>query len=342
MDQRQELPSIQRFPFDLQFGLQRVGKREIHWVPFFTAMPRPVASEVAETSGAAARVSTAAAAREWRRRPDTARRAANQARSIETSKSSPSSASSARASRNTGSQASRCHGVSGRNARSPVSGTGTRRRRWWVQNPGSPIAAGEQRGGAGRREDLSSALHCAFLIECWCDEPLVQVERMAGGVEDGTAVDDAERTAHAEAQPLEYGGKVPGIDRLAVDRGLRAYRLRARLGEERPGARASTQTPDSQRGTPRMPVKAACGDNTVYRGAEERMTTQTKRAPFFLVWSANGCDTRCRFADAISGSRAANKDESWPGVLRVSDDMYRECWRSRDQTLSSISRSTFF
>ena len=72
-----------------------------------------------------------------------------------------------------------------------------------------------------------------------------------------------------------------------------------------------------------MPVKAACGDNTVYRGAEERMTTQTKRAPFFLVWSANGCDTRCRFADAISGSRAANKDESWSR------------WRGRDITSPS-------
>jgi hypothetical protein len=42
---------------------------------FFTAMPRPAASEVAETSGAAARISTAAAAREVRRRPATAARA---------------------------------------------------------------------------------------------------------------------------------------------------------------------------------------------------------------------------------------------------------------------------
>jgi len=35
---------------------------------FFTATPSPVASEVAETSGAAARMSTAAGAHEWRRR----------------------------------------------------------------------------------------------------------------------------------------------------------------------------------------------------------------------------------------------------------------------------------
>ena len=48
-----------------------------------------------------------------------------------------------------------------------------------------PDRGSEQRGGAGRREDLSGALHCAFLIEVWCGEPLVQVERMAGGVEDG-------------------------------------------------------------------------------------------------------------------------------------------------------------
>ena len=45
---------------------------------------------------------------------------------------------------------------------------------------------------------------------------------MAGGGEDGAAVDDAERAVHAQAQPFEHGGEVPGVDRLAVDRGLAA------------------------------------------------------------------------------------------------------------------------
>ena len=45
---------------------------------------------------------------------------------------------------------------------------------------------------------------------------------MAGGGEDGAAVDDAERAVHAQAKPFEHGGEVPGIDRLAVDRGLAA------------------------------------------------------------------------------------------------------------------------
>ena len=45
---------------------------------------------------------------------------------------------------------------------------------------------------------------------------------MAGGGEDGAAVDDAERAVHTEAKPFEHGGEVPGIDRQAVDRGLGA------------------------------------------------------------------------------------------------------------------------
>ena len=87
---------------------------------------------------------------------------------------------------------------------------------------------GEQRGGAGRGgggEHLFGALHRALLVEIRCHQPLVQVERVAGGGEDGAAVDDAERAVHAEAKPLEHGGKVPGIDRLSVDRGLAAHRL---------------------------------------------------------------------------------------------------------------------
>ena len=46
---------------------------------------------------------------------------------------------------------------------------------------------------------------------------------MAGGGEDGAAVDDAERAVHAQAKPFEHGGEVPGIDHLAVDRGLAAH-----------------------------------------------------------------------------------------------------------------------
>ena len=87
---------------------------------------------------------------------------------------------------------------------------------------------GEQRGGAGRcggREDLFGALHRAFLVEIRCHQPLVQVERVAGGGEDGAAVDDAERAVHAQATPFEHGGEVPGIDHKAVDRGLAADRV---------------------------------------------------------------------------------------------------------------------
>ena len=44
---------------------------------------------------------------------------------------------------------------------------------------------------------------------------------------------DAQRVIHAQAQPFEDGGEVPGIDFLAVDRGLAAHRLEAGAVEER-------------------------------------------------------------------------------------------------------------
>ena len=78
---------------------------------------------------------------------------------------------------------------------------------------------------AAAREDLSRPLDRALLVEIRCHQPLVQVERVAGGGEDGAAVDDAERAVHAQAKPLEHGGEVPGIDRLSVDRGLAADRV---------------------------------------------------------------------------------------------------------------------
>ena len=75
---------------------------------------------------------------------------------------------------------------------------------------------------AAAAEDLFGALHVALLVEIRCHQPLVQVERVAGGGEDGAAVDDAERAVHAQAKTFEHGGEVPGIDHKAVDRGLAA------------------------------------------------------------------------------------------------------------------------
>ena len=100
---------------------------------FLTATPRPAASEVAEISGAAASTSTAAAACELRRRPATADRAANQARSRSISSCRPSAASVASARRNAGSQADNSNDVSARSAAAPVSGTGSRSSLWRVQ-----------------------------------------------------------------------------------------------------------------------------------------------------------------------------------------------------------------
>ena len=231
-------------------------KSSSNWVAFLTAMPRPAASEVAETSGVAARMSTAAAARECRRRPATARRAASQARSIATSRSSPSSASSSQRAqerrhpgvalpRRVGAQravAGQRHRraqqalASPRTAPGPRGSAGGRRHRRGRRHrccpsPPSQACSPVAAASSGVAPDAAAARTCSARCTSpsWsksgASQPLVQVERVAGGGEDGAAVDDAERAVHAEAQPLEHGGEVPGIDRLSVDRGLAAHGL---------------------------------------------------------------------------------------------------------------------
>ena len=82
---------------------------------------------------------------------------------------------------------------------------------------------GARRGGAG--EVALGHLHFALLVEVRRRDPLVQAERGAGRREDGAAIDDAQRVIHAQSQPLQHGGEVPGIDAVTVDRGLAPYRL---------------------------------------------------------------------------------------------------------------------
>ncbi len=81
-----------------------------------TAMPRSAASQMAESSGAAARSSTAAAACEVRRRPARVLRAANQAHSKADRRSSASAAWPASTCRNAGTWAVASQRVSARSA----------------------------------------------------------------------------------------------------------------------------------------------------------------------------------------------------------------------------------
>ena len=122
-------PVIPAPPSDAQRWRCRRRKRQSSCVAFFfTAMPRP-------------------AAREWRRRPATAR----QVRSMATKRSRPSAASSASAIRNAGIHVSRCHGVWGRSGRSPASGTGARSRRCFIHNRTRAARIGAQAPPLGRR-----------------------------------------------------------------------------------------------------------------------------------------------------------------------------------------------
>ncbi len=93
-------------------------------------------------------------------------------------------------------------------------------------DPLAETRSGREQGCATlRRQDLLSRLNLALLVEVRCHQPLVQRERVVGGLEHADAVDEAQHVIHAQAQPLEHGGEVPGVDRLAVDGGLAADRL---------------------------------------------------------------------------------------------------------------------
>ena len=61
----------------------------------------------------------------------------------------------------------------------------------------------------------------------------MQGEGVARRREDRAAVDDAQRAVHAEPQAFEHRREVPGVDRLAVDRGLTAHRLEPGPVQER-------------------------------------------------------------------------------------------------------------
>ena len=86
-------------------------------------------------------------------------------------------------------------------------------------------------------------LDLAFLIEVRLDEPLMQRERSPRRLEDLPAIDDAQRVIHAQPKPLQDGGQVPGIDAVAVDRGLTPYRFEPGPGREKPSAGDDCRAP---------------------------------------------------------------------------------------------------
>ena len=106
----------------------------------------------------------------------------------------------------------------------PVSGTATRRIFWRVQKrisaariggrvPPEPSQACTPRAAASsgvspaarRRPGVLCLLDLAFLVEIRGDDPLVQRQRVPGGVSI-SPVDDAERAVHAQPQPLYSRG----------------------------------------------------------------------------------------------------------------------------------------
>ena len=230
-------------------------------VALLVAMPSAWPSEVAETSGAAARMSTAWAARESRRRPATAARAANHGRSMLRSSAIPSSASAARAvekmpdpglarprdfgGERAGAGQQRA-GQGGHPAALPIPNQRGAQRR--------PLAAAiepgmDREGGAEQRRmpvgarfevRLAAALIASCCARSGPDKPPIKSERVLGGSEQQAALEHRRYMINPQAHPFDQGGEVPGIDRLAVDRGLTAHRVEpGALGPGRVRAGAS-------------------------------------------------------------------------------------------------------
>ena len=57
------------------------------------------------------------------------------------------------------------------------------------------------------------------------DEPAPQPERMAGRLEDRTAIDDRGGPVHPEADPFDHRGEMPGVDHQPVASGVMADRV---------------------------------------------------------------------------------------------------------------------
>ena len=94
---------------------------------------------------------------------------------------------------------------------------------------------GEQRRfamGAEAREVGLGLLHHAFLIEVGKHQPLVLIEGVARGIDDGAAVNPAEPCVSVQPEPFEHGGEVPGVDQHPVDGGLAAHRVEPGAVEE--------------------------------------------------------------------------------------------------------------
>ena len=75
-------------------------------------------------------------------------------------------------------------------------------------------------------------LHHAFLIEVGKHQPLVLIEGVARGIDDGAAVNPAEAGVRVQPEPFEHGGEVPGVDQHPVDGGLAAHRVEPGAVEE--------------------------------------------------------------------------------------------------------------
>ena len=86
-------------------------------------------------------------------------------------------------------------------------------------------------GGKAREVGLG-LMHHAFLIEVGKHQPLILIEGVARGVDDGAAVNPAEARVRVQPEPFEHGGEVPGVDQHPVDSGLAAHRVEPGAVEE--------------------------------------------------------------------------------------------------------------
>lgn len=85
------------------------------------------------------------------------------------------------------------------------------------------------------------ALNPACLIKIRLRQPLVALERDARRVEDQAAIDDPQGWVNPQAEPLDRGSQVPGIDGGAVDRRLTLHGIKQGAVQKRNVQRMAEQ-----------------------------------------------------------------------------------------------------
>jgi hypothetical protein len=81
------------------------------------------------------------------------------------------------------------------------------------------------KGRLGRRKLARRDPHRILLVGIWSGKPLMEIEGVASGIENGASVNHTRRAFHTQAEAFEQSGQVPRVDQLSIHGSLSADRL---------------------------------------------------------------------------------------------------------------------